>query len=167
MKPCVWLVDMGYVVKAATKAHLKLDYLAGRELLARSFGQVEAHLFNGYDDALGIAPGLQGFYDAMSAQGMKVHLHPMAGAAASGDHRQKRVDVDIAAHIVWLSARPSTTVVVVTTGDQDFLPAIHIARSEYDVRLVLFTYGTAVHRELRDAAAEQILIEDHAPELAR
>ncbi|MDB5297430.1 MAG: hypothetical protein JWO31_3413 [Phycisphaerales bacterium] len=121
---------------------------------------VRTFLFNGYDEAYGIPPGLQGFYAAMRHLGMTVCLHPMGGAASAGDHRQRRVDVDLAAHLVWQASRPDVDVVVVTTGDQDFLPAVKIAKEQFGKRVVVFSFDHSVSHALLEAAGERLLFED-------
>ncbi len=54
------------------------------------------------------------------ATGMTVSLSPMSGTPGMGDHRQRRVDVDLASHLVWQASLPQIQRIVVTTGDQDF-----------------------------------------------
>lgn len=161
-----WLVDMGYVVKTAP-ARFKLDYIAARALLSAEFGAVSAFLFNGYDEGFGIAPGLRGFYQAMEQQGMMVRLHPMGRDAALGDHRQRRVDVDVAAHMVWQASLSTVERLVLTSGDQDFLPAIEVVRDKLRKEVVLFAYTANVHKALHAAAGRSIHFEDHEQRLAR
>ncbi len=161
-----WLVDMGYVVGTAPE-RFKLDYIAARDLLTAQFGSVKAFLFNGYDQSYGVPPGLRGFYQAMEQQGMTVRLHPMTGDAALGDHRQRRVDVDIAAHMVWQASLPTTERVVLTSGDQDFLPAVEVIREQLKKEIVLFAYTANVHRTLQTAADCFLHFEDYEQRLAR
>ena len=161
-----WLVDIGYVVKTAP-ARFKLDYVAARHVLQAQFGAVNTFLFNGYDEAFGIPAGLRAFYEAMEEQGMTVRLHPMAGASASRDHRQRRVDVDIAAHMVWQASLATIERIVLTSGDQDFLPAVRMVQEQFGKKLVLFAYDLNVHKALQAAADRHILFEHHQERLAR
>lgn len=161
-----WLVDMGYVVKTAP-TRFKLDYIAARDLLSTEFGRVQTTLFNGYDEGFGIPQGLRGFYQAMEQQGMTVRLHPMTGDAGLGDHRQRRVDVDLAAHMVWQASLAMVERVVLTSGDQDFLPAVEVVREKLQKEVVLFAYTANVHKVLQTAADRVLHFEDHEQRLAR
>lgn len=167
MNKTAWLADMGYVVKTARKGLFRLDYVSARRLLQEYFGSVSAFLFNGFDPSFGIPEGLKKFYQAMEHQGMQVRLHPMSGDPSAGDHRQRRVDVDIAAHLVWQATLPVVETVVITSGDQDLLPAVAIAKEQFGKRIVLFTYGRDVHTELRLLADVQLVFEDHRNRLER
>lgn len=162
-----WLVDMAYVVKASAKARFKLDYITAASLLGNRIGETKAYLFNGFDSKLGIPDGLKAFYHAMEAQGMTVSLQPMSGDTSAGTHVQRRVDVDIAAHLVWQASLPSIEHIVLTTGDQDFIPAARIAKKQFGKRLVLFSFERDVSGELRQLADEHLLFESHAKEIAR
>lgn len=162
----VWLVDMGYVVKAAA-SRFKLDYVRARDLLRTRFGPVEVFLFNGYDESIGVPSGLQAFYAAMGHQGMTVRLHPMAGSSAEGDHRQRRVDVDLAAHLVWQASLPGVDRIVLTSGDQDFLPAVTLVQRAFGKPVVLFAFDRNVHRSLAAAANERLDFEAVAQEISR
>jgi uncharacterized LabA/DUF88 family protein len=162
----VWLVDIGYLVKVGSH-RFKLDYAKASSFLGDRYGPVETWLFNGYDRELGIPDGLQRFYDAMRQDGMHVRLHPMCGSPQSRDHRQRRVDVDIAAHLVWQAHVPGVRTLVLTTGDQDFLPAFALIREQTDKRLVLFSYDEHVSAELVEAADEYLLIDAHREALSR
>ena len=161
-----WLVDVGYVVKTAP-ARFKLDYVAARDLLSARYGSVQAIVFNGYDESFGLSPGLRGFYQAMEQQGMTVRLHPMAGDLALGDHRQRLVDVDIAAHMVWQASLATVERIVLTSGDQDFLPAVEMVRDKLRKEVVLFAYTANVHKALQSAADCVLRFEDHEQRLAR
>jgi len=167
MAGTVWLVDMGYVVKTAKKSGMRLDYVLARDLLGTRFGETHAFLFNSVDDAFGIPDGLRAFYRAMEAQGMVVRLHPMTGEAAAGTHRQRRVDVDLASHAVWQASLPDTRVIVLTTGDQDLVPAVELCRERFGVFIVLFAFQHDVSRALREAVDDWLCIEDFRDRLAR
>lgn len=167
MSECAWLVDMGYVVKAAKKSGMKLDYVLGRQLLSSRYGPAAVFLFNSYDHAYGIPDGLKKFYHAMEQQGMVVCLHPMSGDSAAGTHRQSRVDVDLASHAVWQASLGDTKKVVLTTGDQDMVPAAKLCQDKFNVQIVLFTFRSDVSRNLADLADEQLFFEDHRGELDR
>jgi len=165
MISAAWLVDVGYVVKASD-GRFKLDYLRAAALLQARCGAVQAFLFNGVDPAYGIPPGLRRFYDLMQDHGMQVHLHPME-AGPGGTNRQRRVDVDFSAHLVWQAGLPAVTTLILTTGDQDFVPAVTLVRREFGKRVILFTYDTTVHHDLAAAASEWWKFEDEEAHLAR
>ena len=165
MDTTVWLVDVGYVVKAS-EGIFRLDYVETDKFLHERCGPVRAFLFNGYDNAYGIPPGLQGFYDAMTQYGMTVRLQPM-GSDTPGTNRQRRVDVDLSAHLVWQASLEGIQSLVLTTGDQDLVPAVEIVREQYGKRVILLTYRRNVHRELIELANEWWLFEDQEERLAR
>jgi len=167
MSKCAWLVDMGYVVKTAKKVGMKIDYVAAVQVLQERYEHAEAFLFNGYDDAIGIPAGLKGFYQAMEKQGMAVRLHPMTGDAAAGTHRQRRVDVDFASHAVWQSSLPDVGSLVLTTGDQDMIPAVELCRLQLGVEVVLFTFAQDVSQSLINCANDQMLFENYRAQLGR
>ena len=165
MSDCVWLVDIGYVVKAAKKSDMKLNYIAARDLLTRHYGSVSAYLFNSIDYAYGIPAGLQAFYNTMTNQGMVVRLHPMSGDSAAGSHRQRRVDVDFACHAVWQASLPETRVLVLTTGDQDMVPAAELCKNQFGVEIILFTFNSDVSSALAGFADQSIRFENFRSEL--
>jgi len=142
----VWLVDMGYVSKAYM-GKFKLDYVEAECLLEQHCGPTRTYLFNGFDPEYGIPEGLQAFYDAMELHGMRVRVHPMQ-SGPRGMNQQRRVDVDLSAHLVWQASLPHVQVLVLTTGDQDFIPAVELVRREFKKVVVLFTYSTSVHPDL-------------------
>ena len=123
MNTAAWLVDVGYVVKAS-EGLFRLDYVRARRLVEERCGSTGAFLFNGYDVAYGIPAGLQAFYETMRQHGMEVRLQPMqSGAPGAIDpgtqaNRQRRVDVDLGAHLVWQASLADVETLVVTTGDQ-------------------------------------------------
>jgi uncharacterized LabA/DUF88 family protein len=174
MNSAAWLVDVGYVVKAS-EGIFRLDYLRALRHLESKCGPTRAFLFNGYDEAYGIPAGLRAFYDAMRAQGMEVRLQPMQAADAGAhrctgepeSNRQRRVDVDLAAHLVWQASLATVETLVVTSGDQDLIPAIKVAREQMRVRVILFTYRRNVSHELVELADAWWLFEDEAERLAR
>ncbi len=165
MAHVAWLVDVGYVVKASD-GKFRLDYIQAEQLLGERWGSVQGYLFNGVDAGYGIPAGLQRFYDAMGRHGMHVRLQPM-DVGPSGLTRQRRVDVDFSAHLVWQASLPDTAVLAITTGDQDFVPAVELVRQAYGKHVLLFTYDAMVHRDLVSAASEWWKFEDHQPRLAR
>lgn len=167
MAQAAWLVDMAYVVKAAKKDRMKIDYVSARRLLAERYGSVSCFLFNSFDDALGVPPGLDAFYKAMEAQGMIVCLHPMSGDTAEGTHRQRRVDVDIACHAVSQAASGTVDPIILTTGDQDLIPAVVMSREQFRVSVVLFTFGHSVSHELSAAASDHLLFENFRAQIER
>lgn len=147
-----WLVDVGYVVKAS-EGKFKLDYALAERLIRDRLGPTRTFLFNGFDSAYGISSGLQAFYTAMQAQGMQVRLHPME-SGPPGINRQRRVDVDFSAHLVWQASLPETTALVLTTGDQDFVPAVELVRREFKKQVILFSYDGMVNQDLIAAVSE-------------
>jgi uncharacterized LabA/DUF88 family protein len=165
MARVAWLVDVGYVVKASD-GKFKLDYIQAEGLLAEHWGPIHTFLFNGVDPAYGIPPGLQRFYDAMKLHGMQVRLQPMQ-SGPGGVNRQRRVDVDFSAHLLWQTSLPAIETLVVTTGDQDFVPAVELVQTAFGKRVILFTYDTMVHHDLIGTANEWWKFEDHAARLAR
>ena len=167
MSECAWLVDMGYVVKVAKKINMKLDYVAGRDLLSNRYGSNAAFLFNSFDESFGIPDGLKRFYHAMEQQGMVVRLHPMSGNTGTGDHKQRRVDVDFASHAVWQASPNDVKRVVLTIGDQDMVPAVKLCQDKLGVQVVLFTFRANVSKTLADLANEHLFFEDHRSQLDR
>jgi uncharacterized LabA/DUF88 family protein len=172
MNRAAWLVDVGYVVKAS-EGLFRLDYLHAQRLIEERCGPTRAYLFNGYDEVYGIPAGLQAFYDTMRQHGMEVRLQPMQSGAPSvldreaQANRQRRVDVDLAAHLVWQASQPDVETLVVTTGDQDLIPAIEVVRERMGKRVMLYTYRRNVSHELVDVADEWWLFEDEEGRLAR
>jgi uncharacterized LabA/DUF88 family protein len=152
MTSAAWLVDVGYVVKAS-EGKFKLDYVEAERFLRERCGPTRSFLFNGSDAAYGIPPGLQAFYDAMRQRGMQVRIHPMQ-SGPPGTNRQRRVDVDFSAHLVWQASLPEIKSLVVTTGDQDFVPAVELVRCHFGKRIILFTYESPVHHDLIAAVDE-------------
>ncbi|GAB4515739.1 MAG: hypothetical protein Kow0047_27660 [Anaerolineae bacterium] len=162
---CAWLIDVGYVVKASD-GRFKLDYVAARRLLEGRFGRTRAFLFNGFDPQYGIPPGLQSFYDAMRRQGMEIRLHPME-SGPPGENRQRRVDVDFSAHMIWQASLPEIEAIVITTGDQDFVPAVELAKAEFGKTVVLFTYESFVHHDLAAAVDDWMLFETYKDQVVK
>ncbi len=162
-----WLVDMGYVVKTSAKGLFKLDYTKAAEVVARLHGPPTTFLFNGYDTSYGVPEGLKSFYHAMESQGMKVCLHPMSSDSGGGRHVQRRVDVDFAAHLIWQASLPTIEHIVLTTGDQDMIPALEIAKREYKKRVVLFSFDRDVHADLRKIVDNHLFFETFKTEIAR
>ena len=159
------MVDVGYVVRAS-EGKFRLDYVGAHQLLEERCGPTRVFLFNGFDMAYGTPNGLQRFYDAMERYGMEVRLQPMQ-SGPPGTNRQRRVDVDLSAHLVWLASIQSIATLVLTTGDQDFVPAVAVVRERFGKRVVLLTYAGNVHRELAESADEWWLFEDATTRLAR
>jgi len=165
MKNTVWLVDVGYVVKASD-GRFKLDYVQAERFLMEKCGPTRIFLFNGFDAAYGIPGGLQAFYDAMTRHGMQVRLQPMQ-SGPPGTNRQRRVDVDLSAHLVWQASLPEIETVVLTTGDQDFIPAVQLVQGEFGTRVILFTYDAMVNSDLVQIANEWWRFETEQERLAR
>jgi len=146
MDHVAWLVDVGYVVKAR-ESKFKLDYVKAERFLEETCGPTRTFLFNGFDPAYGIPTGLQAFYDAMRRYGMHMRLHPMQ-SGPPGTNRQRRVDVDFSAHMVWQASLAEIQILVLTTGDQDFVPAVELVHDQFGKKVILFTYDTLVHHDL-------------------
>lgn len=161
----VWLVDMGYVVKASDNK-FKLDYILARDYLQTRLGKVDTMLFNGYDPFYGISNGLQAFYDAMQYQGVSVCLQPM-DSGDPGNNRQRGVDVDLTAHMVWYASKPGVNTIVLTTGDHDFLPGIKLVQQVLFCKVILFSYRSMVHNLLAATVDEWWLFEDEEGKLSR
>jgi uncharacterized LabA/DUF88 family protein len=155
---CVWLIDMGYLTKAS-KGRGKVDYLAVKTFLESKYnGGCFPVIFNSVD-ASGVDTGLNQFYFTMKKAGFEVNLYRMEGGA------QKQVDVAIGAHLVYHALKDRA--IILSSGDIDFLPAIHLIRNEKPhLPVTLLTYDTGVHRLLVEASTERLLIEDY-PELIR
>jgi uncharacterized LabA/DUF88 family protein len=75
--------------------------------------------------------------------------------------------VDLGAHLVWQASLPGVETLVLTSGDQDILPAVEVARERMRKRVVLYTYRENVSRELVEAVDEQWLFEDERRRLER
>ena len=165
MDTASWLVDVGYVVKAS-EDKFRLDYVATHRLLEERYGRTRAFLFNGYDSAYGISEGLQRFYAAMKQYGMEVRLQPMQ-SAIPGENRQRRVDVDLGAHLVWQASLDDVATLVLTTGDQDLIPAVEVASKRCGKRVILYTYERNVHADLVTSVDEWRLFEDDQDRVAR
>jgi uncharacterized LabA/DUF88 family protein len=165
MNTASWLVDVGYVVRASENK-FRLDYVAAEQFVVERCGPARSFLFNGFDEAYGIPRGLRAFYEAMKRVGMEVSLQPME-SGAPGNNRQRRVDVDFSAHVVWQASLPHVESLILTTGDQDFVPAVDLVRERFSKRVILFTYEANVHADLIAAADERWLFEEHEAMLAR
>ena len=161
MNQAAWLVDIGYVVKTAAKAHFKIDYLKVEAVLAGRFGSVRTFLFNGYASDIPIPDGLHKFYTTMRDHGMSVCLHEMR------DRTQRRVDVDLAAHMIWQASVPGVEHIILTTGDQDFIPAVKMAQETFEKRVTLFTYGLNVSMKLQNQVDSHLRFEDVERDVSR
>lgn len=163
-----WLVDMGFVVKAATDgARFKLDYIAARSFLEKRLGRTDAHLFNSIDSHLGVPPGLEAFYEVVERQGFKVHLIEMTGDLAAGTHRQQGVDEALIEQLLASAQSPGIESIVLTSGDAHFVPAVDETRQWHGKKVVLFGYDVNVSAQLKAAVDEFWPFEDHEAELAR
>jgi len=61
---------------------------------------------------------------------------------------QKGVDIRIGLDIAWISLKRIVDVLVLVTGDSDFVPVMKFARKE-GLRVYLETMGHPVRRELK------------------
>lgn len=164
----VWLVDMGFVVKAATDGdRFKLDYLAARDFLEARLGKTDAYLFNSIDSSLGVPPGLKAFYEIVKRQGFVVRLIEMTGDPAAGTHRQRGVDEALISQLAMSAGKPDVASLVLTSGDAHFVPAVEDARHSHGKRVVLFGYDVNVSAHLKAAVDEFWSFEDREASLAR
>lgn len=163
-----WLVDMGFVVQAATDGgRFRLDYVAARSFLEMRLGKTDAHLFNSIDSSLGVPPGLKAFYGVVERQGFKVRLIEMTGDRAVGTHRQQGVDEALISQLTASAEMPSLESIVLTSGDAHFVPAVEEARQKHGKKIVLFGYDVNVSAQLKAAVDEFWPFEAHEPTLAR
>jgi len=164
----VWLVDMGFVVKAATDGdRFKLDYVAARRFLEARLGRTDPYLFNSIDSSLGVPAGLKAFYGVVERQGFKVCLSEMTGDPAEGTHRQHGVDEALIAQLAASAASPEIVSIVLTSGDAHFVPAVEEARHSHGKKVVLFAYDVNVSAELKAAVDQFWPLEAHEATLAR
>jgi len=163
-----WLVDVGFVVQAATDGgRFKLDYIAARSFLERRLGKTDAYLFNSIDSSLGVPPGLGAFYEVVERQGFRVRLVEMTGDRVTGTHRQQGVDEALISQFAASSEMPSIESIVLTSGDAHFVPAVERARHRHGRKIVLFGYDVNVSAQLKAAVDEFWPFEAHEPALAR
>jgi uncharacterized LabA/DUF88 family protein len=153
-------------VTKASAGKFKLDYIKARQFLEGTIGPTHVILFNGFDPEYGIPAGLQAFYDSMRYRGMEIRLQPMQ-SGPPGTNRQRRVDVDLSAHLVWWATLPEIQTLVLSTGDQDFVPALELVRTVLKKQVVLFTYDVMVHHDLVASADEWWHFEQQEAQLAR
>lgn len=148
-----WLIDMGYVVKAARR-NLRLDYTGAKAWLEKHVAApVQPIIFNSVDKRRGVEGGLHAFYKHMREHGFIVNLYQMEG------EQQKQVDVAIASQAVAHAMTGSD--IILTSGDIDMLPACQVIREMAHRRLILVTYDHGVHDELSQCAAEHLFFEDY------
>ena len=168
MSQNAWLVDMGFVVKAATDGdRFKLDYIAARSFLEERLGQTDAYLFNSIDPSLGVPPGLEAFYEVVERQGFRVRLIEMTGDRAAGTHRQQGVDEALISQFAASAEMPDSESIVLTSGDAHFVRVVEDIRHAYGTRVVLFGYDVNVSAQLKAAVDEFWPLEAHEPILAR
>lgn len=168
MSRSVWLVDMGFVVKAATDGdRFKLDYVEARSFLEERLGKTDAYLFNSIDSFLGVPPGLKAFYEVVERQGFRVRLVEMTGDPAAGTHRQRGVDEALISQLEASADKPDIESLVLTSGDAHFIPAVEAARHRYGKRIILFGYDVNVSAQLKAAVDEFWPFEEHEARLAR
>lgn len=164
----VWLVDMGFVVQAATDGgRFKVDYVSARRLLEQRLGQTDAHLFNSIDSSLGVPRGLEAFYGVVKRQGFRVHLVEMTGDPEAGTHRQAGVDDALIAELLAAATRHEVAAIVLTSGDAHFVPAVEEARQVHGKKIILFGYDVNVSAKLKVAADDFWPFEAHEADLSR
>lgn len=154
----IWLIDIGYITKAS-KAFGKIDYLATKLFLEKRFNvPCVPIIFNSVDNQ-GVELGLKQFYFTMEKSGFIINLYKMEGGA------QKQVDVAIGSHLVYYAMKKNK--IVLSSGDIDFVPAIHVAKKDDpSVNITLLTFQFGVSDTLAAAADDQLLFTDY-PEILR
>ncbi len=164
----VWLVDVGFVVQAATDGNrFKLDYVAARSFLENRLGKTDAYLFNSIDSSLGVPPGLKAFYEVVKRQGFRVHLIEMTGDPAAGTHRQQGVDEALISQLAASATTPGIESIVLTSGDAHFVPAVEEGRHMHGKTIILFGYDVNISAQLKAAVDEFWPFETHEAALAR
>jgi uncharacterized LabA/DUF88 family protein len=154
----VWLIDMGYVTKAS-KGRGKVDYIATKDFLESRFKMSCLPIIFNSVDNYGVDFGLNQFYFTVKKAGFIVNLYKMEGGA------QKQVDVAIGSHLVYYALKQNP--IILSSGDIDFVPAIHVARKDNEnASLTLLTFNFGVHEELSGLCNEHLLFEDH-PQMIR
>lgn len=105
----------------------------------------------------------------LSHTGWRISRKALNGRAASvtitasdlhPDVKQKGVDMRIGLDIAALTLKAHVKVIVLVTGDSDFVPAMKFARRE-GAQLFLFTLGHGVYESMREHS--DIVIDDRAP----
>ncbi|NCO41916.1 MAG: hypothetical protein COZ06_09005 [Armatimonadetes bacterium CG_4_10_14_3_um_filter_66_18] len=168
MSQNAWLVDMGFVVKAATDGRrFKLDYLAARSFLVDRLGPTDAYLFNSIDPSFGVPAGLEAFYAAVERQGFRVRLIEMTGDRAAGTHRQQGVDEALIDQFTACADTPDSESLVLTSGDAHFVRVVEDVRHASGTRVILFGYDVNVSAQLKAAVDEFWPFEAHESLLAR
>ncbi|MBV7333176.1 NYN domain-containing protein [Chloroflexi bacterium TSY] len=124
-----------------------MNYRAAEQWLHEKYGPTNLVLFNSFDAGRGIPPGLQKFYETMKENGAVIRLQEMKFNIS------KRVDVDIAAHMILYACNPDIVRIILTTGDGDFVPAVEIAQS-LEKTVVLFSFKVNVSQDLSDIVDE-------------
>ena len=163
-----WLVDVGFVVQAATDGdRFKLDYIAARSFLEKRLGKTDAYLFNSIDSSLGVPPRLEAFYEVVKRQGFRVRLIEMAGDRAAGTHRQQGVDEALISQFAASAEMLGIESIVLTSGDAHFVPAVEEARHRHGTKIVLFGYDVNVSAQLKAVVDEFWPFEAHEPTLVR
>lgn len=158
MQNLVWLIDVGYVTKAS-KGRGKIDYIETKKFLEAKFNSpCQPILFNSVDK-YGVDPGLNQFYYTIKKAGFTVNLYEMEGGY------QKQVDVAIGSYLVYYALKGA--VIVLSSGDIDFVPAIDVARKDNTAaNITLFTFNFGVHEQLSKRSTEHLFFEDF-PEILR
>ncbi len=64
------------------------------------------------------------------------------------DINQKCVDIKIGLDIAWISTKRIVDIVILVTGDTDFIPAMKFARKE-GIKVYLNSFDDSIRRELR------------------
>lgn len=149
----VWLIDMGYVTKAS-KGRGKVDYIATSKVLESRYNMPCLPMIFNSVDSYGVDIGLNQFYYTVKKSGFIVNLYKMEGGS------QKQVDVAIGSHLVYHAMKGNP--IVLSSGDIDFVPAIHMARKDDESRSIsLLTFNFGVHDELKALSTEHLFFEEH------
>ncbi len=144
---------MGYVTKAS-KGRGKVDYIATKKFLETTYkSSCLALIFNSVD-SYGVDFGLNQFYYTVKKAGFIVNLYQMEGGA------QKQVDVAIGSHLVYYALKGYH--IILSSGDIDFVPAIHMARKDDEKsEITLLTFNFGVHDELSKLSTSHLFFEDN------
>jgi uncharacterized LabA/DUF88 family protein len=140
-----------------------MDYLKTRRRLAEDVdvSWLKMFIFDGVDESSPDSQGKAVLYNVLRANGAIVRRHPMT------DGKQRRVDVDIGVHLIWQATLPEVKVIVLSTGDQDLIPAVEMAQQKFGKEVILATFSMSVNDELRRHVKRCVEFEDFAAQVMR
>ncbi|MFC1499976.1 NYN domain-containing protein [Candidatus Zixiibacteriota bacterium] len=149
MSKAIWLIDQGHLTKTSSK-RFRIDYQSTIQVLNEWCGRVDGYLFNGFDPRIGVPDNQKCFYQRLHLMGIESRLHPME-IDIDGGVRQRRVDVDIASVLIKHATMPEVETIILSSGDQDLIPAVRMARDEFNKYVILFSHKVAISRDLIDS----------------